>query len=283
MKRGAQWGSGGWSQWAGGGKDEWKPDPGWLSRNPNAAEPRPGSEPQGLAIQGVSALFEDDGTSTPPADLPAAFKAMMARVQRPIQKHSSAHGSGSSVDSANGKGKGKRSAPPELQEDEAPSKDGITDVAAGILQQVAMMEETPQGLAVGEPPPMMSPEEWLKKMQNAKPAEAKAWLEKEVATFVEEHPEKLNASPEGDASSEANRLPCKFFAMGTCSQGDACAFVHDYSILVPLPLSQKVGVVCSFFSKEGSCSRGVACPFAHGGMELNMIIQAKRGKGTSHK
>jgi len=60
---------------------------------------------------------------------------------------------------------------------------------------------------------------------------------------------------------------CRFYIMGNCARGAACAFAHSGSELRPLPNFRKTRL-CHEFGAAGACRQGGACPFAHGSAEL---------------
>jgi len=58
--------------------------------------------------------------------------------------------------------------------------------------------------------------------------------------------------------------PCKFFALGQCTKGDACTFIHPGAEAAPAPNYKTVP--CKFWPL-GQCTKGDACTFVHEGVE----------------
>eukprot|EP00437_Effrenium_voratum_P047047 CAMPEP_0181523888 /NCGR_PEP_ID=MMETSP1110-20121109/68136_1 /TAXON_ID=174948 /ORGANISM="Symbiodinium sp., Strain CCMP421" /LENGTH=245 /DNA_ID=CAMNT_0023654579 /DNA_START=10 /DNA_END=747 /DNA_ORIENTATION=- len=73
---------------------------------------------------------------------------------------------------------------------------------------------------------------------------------------------------------------CKFFAMGACTRGTACAFAHGLDQLRNQPDFSKTRL-CADFVELGSCSEGSKCKFAHGKQELRPGSAAKVGRPSS--
>ena len=73
---------------------------------------------------------------------------------------------------------------------------------------------------------------------------------------------------------------CKFFAMGACIRGTACAFAHGLDQLRNQPDFSKTRL-CADFAELGSCSEGRQCKFAHGKQELRPGSAAKVGRPSS--
>ena len=62
---------------------------------------------------------------------------------------------------------------------------------------------------------------------------------------------------------------CKFFAAGSCTSGNSCAFAHGSCQLRDKPNFSKTRL-CADFLEHGWCMRGEACSFAHGQQELRL-------------
>ena len=62
---------------------------------------------------------------------------------------------------------------------------------------------------------------------------------------------------------------CKFFAAGSCTRGNSCAFAHGSCQLRDKPNFSKTRL-CADFLEHGWCMRGEACSFAHGQQELRL-------------
>ena len=62
------------------------------------------------------------------------------------------------------------------------------------------------------------------------------------------------------------RVPCRYYALGSCSKGDACQFTHegsDDSARSAAPrLESSPRVPCRYFA-GGLCAKGDSCSFAH--------------------
>eukprot|EP00435_Cladocopium_sp_Y103_P024102 s632_g5.t2 len=70
---------------------------------------------------------------------------------------------------------------------------------------------------------------------------------------------------------------CKFFAVGQCTRGSACAFAHGQDRLRQQPDFSKTRL-CADFMELGSCAEGDGCKFAHGKHELRPGSAAKIGR-----
>ncbi|CAL1157446.1 unnamed protein product [Cladocopium goreaui] len=70
---------------------------------------------------------------------------------------------------------------------------------------------------------------------------------------------------------------CKFFAVGQCTRGSACAFAHGQEKLRQQPDFSKTRL-CADFMELGSCAEGDGCKFAHGKHELRPGSAAKIGR-----
>lgn len=70
---------------------------------------------------------------------------------------------------------------------------------------------------------------------------------------------------------------CKFFAVGQCTRGSACAFAHGQEKLRQQPDFSKTRL-CADFMELGSCAEGDGCKFSHGKHELRPGSAAKIGR-----
>eukprot|EP00434_Breviolum_minutum_P006511 symbB.v1.2.005746.t1/scaffold307.1/size232847/11 len=75
---------------------------------------------------------------------------------------------------------------------------------------------------------------------------------------------------------------CKFFAIGQCTRGSACAFAHGEEKLRQQPDFSKTRL-CADFMEKGSCAEGDRCKFAHGKDELRPGSAAKIGRPAKAK
>ncbi|MBE3046025.1 zinc finger CCCH domain-containing protein [Candidatus Bathyarchaeota archaeon] len=74
------------------------------------------------------------------------------------------------------------------------------------------------------------------------------------------------------ASTDARpKLPCQFYARGTCRYGANCSFAHHEAPKAPsmgsadappAKVDLRAQVLCKFFA-SGTCRNGVKCPFSH--------------------
>jgi len=70
---------------------------------------------------------------------------------------------------------------------------------------------------------------------------------------------------------------CKFFAIGQCTRGSACAFAHGEEKLRQQPDFSKTRL-CADFMELRFCAEGDRCKFAHGKHELRPGSAAKIGR-----
>lgn len=60
--------------------------------------------------------------------------------------------------------------------------------------------------------------------------------------------------------------PCRFWAAGTCKNGNACRFEHvagqDTAVPGAVPSAATTPPPCKFFA-QGNCARGESCRFSH--------------------
>mmetsp|Transcript_19097 Transcript_19097/g.44469 ORF Transcript_19097/g.44469 Transcript_19097/m.44469 type:complete len:248 (-) Transcript_19097:213-956(-) len=73
---------------------------------------------------------------------------------------------------------------------------------------------------------------------------------------------------------------CKFFAVGACTRGSACAFAHGSAQLRDQPDFSKTRL-CADFIELGKCSAGQRCKFAHSRTELRPGSAAKLGRPSA--
>ncbi|CAF9924986.1 hypothetical protein IMSHALPRED_006344 [Imshaugia aleurites] len=87
------------------------------------------------------------------------------------------------------------------------------------------------------------------------------------------------------------KKPCKFFALGTCTRGQACTYSHEvassgnfgsragpfvpppHSATSPISFTETKGIPCRFHSL-GRCNKGVDCTFEH----LNEKVSTSNGE-----
>ncbi|CAK9036570.1 unnamed protein product [Durusdinium trenchii] len=70
---------------------------------------------------------------------------------------------------------------------------------------------------------------------------------------------------------------CRFFVVGACTRGEACAFAHGKEKLKQQPDFSKTRL-CADFVELGSCMEGDRCKFAHGRCELRPGSAPKIGR-----
>ncbi|KAL9573248.1 hypothetical protein ACKAV7_002933 [Fusarium commune] len=75
-------------------------------------------------------------------------------------------------------------------------------------------------------------------------------------------------APGDESPYRRQKEPCRFFAQGICSHGEACRFAHEG----PRPLQE----TCRFFAK-GFCKRGVTCRYAHDQPNTEWSEEPKHG------
>jgi len=110
----------------------------------------------------------------------------------------------------------------------------------------------------------------------------KALLQHRGSVHEKKATEKDGSATEG--GKEAVKPPCKYWAMGSCKNGDACRFSHEKKATktdgsAATGAKEAVNAPCKYWAM-GSCKNGDACRFSHDSQAAkNDRSAAKGGKG----